>query len=126
MIKRALAGLVLSAWLAAFGVNTAFAQQVGGAAKIAVTTSTFNVALPASTVAFPAVLLAPAAGTTVDIFYILAPTALLAIATLTSPALPLGGLCFYNVGPNLFVGAIVATGTPTLNITQLAQCPAPH
>ena len=106
----------------------AHAQRVGGNASIAVTGTSANVQLPASTTTFPALLLAPAVGVTQEIFYALgAANTVTAVApslpsTQGSPALPAGGICL-AAGPNTYVAAITATSTATLRITQLSQCP---
>ena len=99
------------------------AETIGGNASLGVTSVSGNVALPASVVAYPAVLIEPAAGTSVEVFYKLDLGSFTA-ATLSSPALPPGGVCFNNVGSSKgYLAAITASGSATLRITQLTQCP---
>ena len=116
-IKHLVAALMFGA--AAF---TASAETIGGNASLSVTVATSNVALPASTATYPAVIIAPAPGTSQEVFYAFGKTSATA-ATLTSPSLPSGGMCFANVGSNAYVAAITASSTAMLRITQLTQCP---
>jgi hypothetical protein len=104
-----------------FVVAVAHAQSIGGNVSIAVGATTGRVALPASTTKYPAILIAPAVGTTNEIFYALGGSTV--TATSSSPALPAAGLCFFNVGPTTYVAAIAPTGSPNLRITQMSQCP---
>lgn len=104
-------------------IASAHAQAIGGNASIDVTTSTANIALPADTTQYPSVLLAPATGSTDEIFYKFGVDDTVA-ATTSSPALPANGICFQGFGSsNKFVAAIAGTGTPTLRITQFNGCP---
>jgi hypothetical protein len=56
---------------AVFFAPGARAQVIGGDASISATGTTASVALPANTHTYPAVIIAPAAGTTVEIFFAL-------------------------------------------------------
>lgn len=96
------------------------AQRVGGNASISVTGTSGNVALPANTQTYPFAILAPAVGSTQEIFYATGGSAV--VATTSSPALPANGICV-NVGPDTYVAAITSTSTATLRITQLTTCP---
>jgi len=109
--------LAVSALLAG---RHAGAQSVGGNASIAVGASSANVQLPASTITNPYVFLAPAVGTTSEIFYALG-TSNSVVAVNTGPALPAAGLCL-AVGPNTWVAAIGTAGA-NLRITQISTCP---
>lgn len=113
-------GLLALVFLATSCVCAA-AQVIGGNASLDVTTTSGRVALPASTLGYPAILIAPAQGSTEEIFYSLGDSSV--VATATSPALPTYGICFQGAGGNSYVAAITATGTATLRITQLTQCP---
>lgn len=98
------------------------AQTIGGNASIAATTSSGNVALPASNTSYPYVLLEYGLTTTTnELFYKLGLDNTVA-ATTSSPALPANGVCL-NVGPNQWIAAIAGASTGTLRITQLNLCP---
>lgn len=97
------------------------AQSIGGNASLSVTTTTASVQLPASLTAYPAVVIAPAPGQNQEVFFKLGGSSVAAL--LTSPSLPAGGICLASVGPNGYVAAITASGSSTLRITQLTQCP---
>jgi hypothetical protein len=98
----------------------ALAQSVGGAAAISATTTSASVAIPASKTTFPVLLLTPAQGNAVGLYYALGSSSV--VATTSSPALPIGGICV-AAGPNTYVAAITGSSTATLNITQMSQCP---
>lgn len=98
----------------------ASAQRIGGSASISVTGTSSNVAFPANTQIYPFVFLAPAIGSTQEIFYITGNS--MVTATTSSPALPANGICI-NVGPDTNVAAITSTSTATLRITQVTTCP---
>ena len=98
------------------------AQAIGGNASLAVSTTSANVAIPASASAFPALFIVPAPGTTTEIFYKFG-TSNAVTATNTSPSLPFGGICYDSLGPNTYLAALAATGTATVRITQLSRCP---
>jgi hypothetical protein len=100
----------------------ALAQSIGGNASLSVTTTTSNVALPVSGASYPALMIVPAIGTSTEVFYTVGNANTLAALT-TSPSLPSGGICFPSVGPNTYVAAITATGSATLRLTQMTQCP---
>jgi len=97
------------------------AQAIGGNNSLSVTTTTANVALPASA-AYPAVLIVPAPGSTGEVFYNFGTTNAVT-ATVSSPSLPNGGICFASQGPKTYLAAITSSGAATLRITQLTQCP---
>lgn len=101
--------------------TAALGQVIGGNASIDVTTTSARVALPVSTLQYPATLIAPAAGSTAEIFYSLGGSSV--TASTSGPALPANGVCFQGAGGNTNVAAITSTGTATLRITQLTQCP---
>jgi hypothetical protein len=104
-------------WLS---ITAASAQSIGGNASISATSTSSRVALPANTQPYPFVVIAPAsAGVTAEVFYALGGASV--VATLTSPALPAGGICL-NVGPNTNIAAITS-GTASVRITQLSVCP---
>ena len=114
---------VLFALAALFCLHVAaFAQSIGGNASLSVTTTTSNVALPVSGASYPALMIVPAIGTSTEVFYTVGNANTLAALT-TSPSLPSGGICFPSVGPNTYVAAITATGSATLRLTQMTQCP---
>ena len=114
--------LVLALLVVSLGaVKVAAAQSIGGNVSIAATTSSANVQLPANTVTYPFVFLAPAVGATVELFYALG-TSNAVTASNTSPALPAAGICL-AVGPNSWVAGIAGSGTGTLRITQMSTCP---
>jgi hypothetical protein len=113
------------AFLAAASLGSqAHAQAIGGNTSIAATTTSANVALPSSTSKWPSVLIAPATGTSVEVFYAIGGSSVAAISTsgsTQSPSLPSGGICV-NVGPNTYVAAITASSTANIRITQLSTC----
>lgn len=91
-------------------------------ATIAAGSSSGTVALPASTKAFPALLIAPAAGNTSSVYYNLGGSSV--AATSSNPVMPNGGVCIANVGPATTLAVLAVTGTPTINLTQWTTCPA--
>lgn len=97
----------------------ALAQAIGGNVSIAVDGTGERAALPASTTTYPAVLIAPAFGSTVEVFYRLGNGSV--VATTSNAALPSGGICV-NVGNATNVAAIVASGSANVRITQLTSC----
>jgi hypothetical protein len=101
-------------------ITAAEAQSIGGNASISATSTSSSVQLPANTIPYPFVIIAPAAGVSTEIFYALGGSSVVAVAN-TSPALPPAGICL-NVGPNSFVAAITS-GTAAVRITQLSVCP---
>ncbi len=115
MIKR----LLIAAVLAASSLPC-FGQTIGGNASLTAGTTTSSVALPASVTAYPALLIQPATGATVEAFYALGVGS--ATATLTSAALPSIGICI-NVGPNNYFAGITAATTSIIRLTQLTVCP---
>lgn len=117
-MRRFLLSLLVIAGLSA----PAHAQQIGGAATLTATSTSSEVALPALTSSYPALLISPAPGTTTETFYAFGKNSSVT-ATTSSPALPPGGMCFSNVGPNTNLAAITASGSATLRLTQLSQCP---
>lgn len=120
MMKRLmLRGLAL-AFCVLVAAPIALAQSVGGNASLSATTSSTRVAIPASKATYPFLLLAPAAGSSQEIFY--AAGDVTVVATTAGAALPAGGVCL-AAGPSTYVAAIVATGTATMRITQVSQCP---
>ena len=111
---------ILSFLLLWLSITTASAQSIGGNASISATSTSSRIQLPANTIPYPDIVIAPAAGVTTEIFYALGNSSV--VATLnTSPALPSAGICI-NVGPNTFVAAIAATAA-SVRITQLSVCP---
>jgi hypothetical protein len=101
----------------------AAAQSIGGNASLAVTTGSARVPFPVTPPAnFPAAIIAPAPGTTAEIFYALGNSSV--VATTSSPSLPSGGICL-AVGPNTNLAAIVASGSATVRITQVSSCGTP-
>ncbi len=99
------------------------AQTVGGAADISVLSgSASTAAWPVSTApnAYPAVVLTPATGTTIDIRFKVGGSSV--TATSTSAVLPPGGICF-NPGSNGYISTYGVSGTATLHVTQYSQCP---
>lgn len=95
------------------------AQQIGGNASLTASVASSSVALPANTKTYPAVIIAPAVGTTVEVFYALGGSSV--AATVSSPSLPSGGICLI-VGPNTNVAVITAASSATVRLTQLSQC----
>ena len=116
MIKR----ILLAAELFCLATFPALAQTVGGNASLTAGTTTSSVALPASVKAYPALLIQPATGATVEAFYALGTGS--ATATLTSAAVPSIGICI-NVGPNNYFAGITAATTSIIRLTQLTVCP---
>jgi hypothetical protein len=115
IIQRVL--LAASCFLAAI---PAFGQGIGGNASLSVTTASSRVALPAAKATYPSAIVAPAAGSTQEVFYALGDSTV--AATTSSPSLPSGGICIANLGPATNVAAITATGTATVRITQVSAC----
>lgn len=120
MISRipAAVGLVI---LASSAAN---AQSIGGNASISATGTSSNVALPASTSAYPSAIIAPAYAAATEVFYALGGSTVAAVATsgaTQSPALPTGGICL-NLGPNGYIAAITGGTAATVRITQLSTC----
>ena len=112
---------ILSALFLISTITAASAQSIGGNASISATSTSSRVALPASALSFPFVVIAPASvGVTTEIFYALGGASVVAVAN-TSPALPAAGICL-NVGPNTNIAAIAATAA-SVRITQLSVCP---
>lgn len=124
----------LAAAFASFLVlcGSARAQSVGGNVSIAATSSSANIQLPKavnpnSQGSFPALLLVPAQGAASEIFYKLGTSnSVVAVApslpiTQGSPAVPPNGVCVM-AGPNTWIAA-VSSGTATLRVTQMSQCP---
>jgi hypothetical protein len=112
--------LVVLSIIAALAGGPVYAQAIGGNASLSIGTSTATVALPsANQTQFPSVILVPSPGTTQEIFYALGSASV--TASLTSAALPAGGICI-NTGPATNVAAIVAAGSATLRITQVSGC----
>ena len=112
--------LLLAAFVVLGLAGSSVAQTIGGNASLSVTTSTSRVALPAVVGNYPAVLIQPVVGTTVEVFFKLGDVTV--TATTSSPTLPSGGVCL-NVGPATYVAAITGASTATVRITQLTQCP---
>lgn len=102
-------------------ITAASAQAIGGNASISANGTSANVALPANTQPYPAVIIAPAAGVTTEIFYALGNASVEAIAT-QSPSLPPNGICL-NVGSNNYVAAITGGTAASVRITQMSACP---
>lgn len=119
MKNAPLRGLALAFGLLA-AMPCALAQSVGGNASLSVSAGTARVAFPASPAAYPFALLAPAQGSAQEMFYKLGDVTV--TAATTGAALPPAGLCI-AIGPNTNVAAITASGSATLRVTQLSQCP---
>lgn len=128
-MKLKLSAAVLCAVLSA---SAACAQSVGGNVSIAASGSSANIQLPKAVNpnlqgSFPALLLVPAQGANAEIFYKLGTSnAVVAVApslpgTQGSPAVPSNGTCVM-AGPNTWIAA-VSSGSATLRITQMSQCP---
>lgn len=111
--------------LSALAVMTAAdAQQTrpGGRATLAVTVSSARVALPADRTLYPAVLIAPIAGNTAQVYYNLGDATV--TATTSNFAMPTGGICFtVNAGTSNAYIAAIGSGSTTLFVTQLQNCP---
>ncbi len=104
-------------------VNAAHAETFGGTATLSVSTGSNQVALPASTTKYPAILLQPGYGTTVNIFFNFGTSGSVTAST-SSTILPGGGVCLTNVGAaNTNIAAIAVGGTATLYVSQLSTCP---
>ena len=102
------------------GGAQALAQSIGGNASLSVSGSTSNVAFPVLPVGqFSSAIIAPAFGTTVEIFYKLGNGSV--TAATTSASLPSGGICV-NIGPNTNVAAITGGSSANLRITQITSC----
>lgn len=119
MKNAPLRGLALALGLLA-AMPCALAQSVGGNASLSVTTGTARVPFPANAISYPFALLAPAQGSAQEMFYKLGDVTV--TAATTGAALPPAGLCI-AIGPNTNVAAITASGSATLRVTQLSQCP---
>lgn len=103
------------------------AQAIGGNASLSVTSSSARVAFPSTSTAYRSAIIAPALGTSVEVFYALGESSVTAIATpgaTQSPALPPGGICL-ALGAATNLAAITATGSATLRITQVNSCAVP-
>jgi hypothetical protein len=96
------------------------AQSMGGNASLTAAVSSSRVALPAPVASYPALLIQPATGATVEAFYALGGPSV--AATLASPAVPSNGVCV-AVGPNTYLAGITASSTSILRLTQLTSCP---
>lgn len=105
-----------------FALVAAMAQSITGNVSLPVGTSSASVQLPS---AGPALMIMPQVGNTTEVFYELG-TAPGTTASIASPSLPPGGVCFPNSGPNKYLAAIVASPGPAtlLRVTQLTQCPS--
>jgi hypothetical protein len=102
--------------------SVASAQQVGGVINgQTFTTSTAAVKLPASSAAFPFILIIPASGSTAQLYYTYGSSSITA-STATSRSLPPGGIC-ENAGTQPYIAGITSSGTATVNVTQVAYCP---
>lgn len=96
------------------------AQTIGGNASLAAGTTQVEAALPASITTYPALLIEYAPPATTETFFKLGTTNAVA-ATLTSPTIPVNGICL-NIGPNSFI-SVISTATQNIRITQFASCP---
>jgi hypothetical protein len=97
-----------------------FSQSIGGNASLTAGVTTSSVALPASVRAYPALLIQPATGASVEAFWAIGVGS--ATATLTSAAVPSNGICII-VGPNNYFAGITASATSIIRLTQLTTCP---
>jgi len=96
----------------------ALAQTITGNASLGVSTTSARVAIPGTSGSY--LMLQPiSSGGVSEVFYTLGDSA--AIAAVTSPAMPPGGICL-NIGPATNVAAITASGTAGLRITRLTLC----
>ena len=111
------------AFLLFIGMGEADAQAIGGNVSLSVSQTSARAQLPAAVASYPAVLITPAFGNGYQVFYALGGSSV--TATTSSPALPLGGICFNNVGAsNTYLAGITANGgSGTIYLTQLATCP---
>ena len=99
--------------------SPALAQGIGGNASISASGSSARVAIPAAASKYPALLIAPATGTGIEVFYKLGDSTV--TAATTDPALPSGGICV-QAGPNTYVAAVTGGSSATVRITQLSTC----
>ena len=113
-------------------VGSALAQGLGSAASISASGTSAAVALPLSPAStnYKSVIIAPAAGTSVEIFYALGrasaaasatPGTVAAAGSTPSAALPSGGICL-NMGSYTNVAAITGGSAATVRITQINGC----
>lgn len=114
---------IAAALAAALWAAPAPAQSVVGSANaITVTTSSANAQVTADRKSFPVVVIMPAVGTNVEIFYALGQDNTVTATTgATNQVVPPGGMCI-GLGPNSWIAAI-STGSATLRITQMSTCP---
>lgn len=120
MVKiKSLGVALLAALLAASAAHSQ--AVVGGNTSISVSGSSANVQLPVSVTTYPALMLVPATGTTVEIFYALGSSNSVT-ATTNSAAVPSGGVCIILNASNTWLAAI-GGGSATLRVTQLRNCP---
>ena len=112
--------------------GSALAQGLGSAASISATGTSASVALPLSPAStnYKSVIIAPAAGTSVEVFYALGgasaaasatPGTVAAAGSTPSAALPSGGICL-NVSGYTNVAAITGGTAATVRITQINGC----
>lgn len=111
----------LAAALALVAVG-AEAQTIGGSASLPVSNTSHQVALPSLASKYPAILLQPALGTNVDIFYAFGESSAVS-ATTSSAVMPSGGMCLGSIGAYTNIAAITASGAARLYITQMSSCP---
>lgn len=109
---------------ALFAPVAAHAQSVGGSTSLALTTASASVALPASAaLGYAAVQLDPDQGNTADTFVAFGTNSSVTAGVGTSLAVPPGGRCIYIPQNDAYIAGIIKTGTGTLYISQLTQCP---
>lgn len=100
----------------------AHAQSIGGNTSVTASTGSSRAALPAALADYPAVLMQPVIGTDAEVFYKFGDATV--VATTSGPTLPSGGVCLIVGGSaTKDVAMITSTGSVTVRITQLKQCP---
>jgi hypothetical protein len=119
MLNKTFLALLIAATIS--HAAPADAQSLGGNVALSASSVSSRVQLPASLTAYPYVLIAPAASATAEVYYALGNSSV--VATTSSASLPSGGICL-NFGPNSYIAGITASGTSSVNITQLSTCAA--
>lgn len=112
--------------------GSALTQGLGSAASISASGTSTAVAVPLSptATAYKSVIIAPAPGTSVEVFYALGgstaaasttPGTVAAAGSTPSAALPSGGICL-NMGGYTEIAAITGGTAATIRITQISGC----
>ena len=116
--------LLIGSALASIFLAPAFseAQTVGGSTSLGISNVSANVALPFVSTTNKWAVVWPSSGASAsNIFFSLGTSNTVAATTSSPPLLP-GGECI-NIGPSTYLAGISSSGTATLQIKMMPQCP---